>query len=217
MAGVGGSEALQPDDRPQRRREYSGPGSTLGVAALAIAVVGLAIWWLEFRGNAGSDRLADAPGIIELPAHLNPTGQPPAAEPGRAAPDFELRDPGGRLVRLSEFRGQVVLVNFWASWCGPCRAEAPALVALAETMTGNLVILGVDQQETLDAVESFIDEFSITYPVVLDHDGEVSEAYRVGRGLPVSFVVGRNGVIQSVIAGQVREDHLAALRGFARQ
>ena len=213
---MGGSEVQHPDERPHRRREYSGPGSTLGAAALVIVAVGLATWWFEFRGDPGGGPVDDAPGVIELPAHLNPTGQPPAAEPGRAAPDFELRGPDGRLVRLSQFRGQVLLVNFWASWCGPCRAEAPDLVALSETMAGNLAVLGVDQQETLDAVEGFIDEFAITYPVVLDRDGAVSAAYRVGRGLPVTFVIGRDGVIQSVIAGQLREDQLAAVRGFAR-
>ncbi len=199
-----------PDERPQRRREYSGAGSTLGVAALVIVVVGLAIWWFEFRGeDVGGGGTGG--GVIELPAALNTTGRPPAAEAGRAAPDFRLSSLDGSSPTLDSFRGKFVLLNFWASWCGPCRGEAPDLEALNARSVGRLVVLGVNQQESPATAADFVREFGLTYPVVLDRAGAVSEAYRVGRGLPVSFLVNPQGVILRIWLGRVSPDDIATI------
>lgn len=204
-----------PPNREQTRREYPSPWSTLGLALAVIAVVGGFVWWFEFRGAGDGEAIGDAPGIVALPPDLNPTGEAPEATPGRVAPDFELRSPDGALVRLSSFRGTPVLVNFWASWCGPCRAEAPDLNDLEADLSDHLVVLGVNQQESLSAVEEFVGEFSLSYPIVLDRDGGVSLAYRVGRGLPVSFLVSSDGVVLRAIAGRLREDDLAEIRQVA--
>lgn len=202
-----------PDERPQRRREYSGAGSTLGVAALIILVVALGIWWFEVRGGDGGDS-ATSPGIgvIDLPASQNPTGRPPSAETGRAAPNFRLASLDGADLTLTDFRGRWVLVNFWASWCGPCRGETPDLQALYERASGRgVVVLGVNQQEPLETARGFAREFGVTYPVILDRSGVVSAAYRVGRGLPVSFLVDPDGVITRIYLGRVTAEELARL------
>ena len=202
-----------PDERPFRRREYSGPASTLGLATLIVLVVGAAIWYFEFR-DGGSAGGAGTPGlgVVELSEELNPTGKSPAAREGRVAPNFTLETLQGEKRTLSDYRGSYVLVNFWASWCGPCRDETPDLQSFFEH-NGNrgFVMLGVNSQEQPGAAREFLDEFGVTYPVVLDRSGEVSAAYGVGRGMPVSFLVSPSGVIEQVLFSRVTEEDFAAI------
>ncbi len=204
---------ILPDERPQRRREYSGPASTLGLAALVIAVVALATWFFEFRNAPSAGSSAGGYGVIAQPAGPNPTGKAPSAEQGRLAPNFRLPSLDGGSVSLAGYRGSYVLVNFWASWCGPCRNEAPDLEALSNAGKGHgFVVLGVNQQETPAAAQAFASEFALSYPLVLDRDGGVSEAYRVAHGLPVSFLLSPEGVILKVYVGQIPHDEFARLQ-----
>ena len=200
-----------PDERPQQRREYTGPGFTFGIAALVVAVVGFGIWFLEIRGDGGGVEVEAGFGVVVLAESLNPTGEAPAAEVGRAAPAFRLRTPDGDATELTEYRGQYVLLNFWASWCGPCRGETPALQAFFERQAPGLVVVGVNQQEGAETAREFSDGFGVTYPIVLDTDGQVSSAYRVSTGLPVSFLIDPEGVIQGVHLGALTGDDLADL------
>jgi len=200
-----------PDERPQRRREYSGPASTMGLAALVIVFAGLAIWFLEFREPLGANTGSEF-GIVELPAPLNATGKPPVATSGRAAPNFRLFTLDGAAADLTDFRGKFVLLNFWATWCGPCRGETPDLAALFARAGGDsFTILGINQQESPADVRSFATEFGVTYPVLLDRSGEVSRGYRVDRGLPVSFLVGPDGTVLAKFTGRVSAADLARI------
>ena len=113
---------------------------------------------------------------------------------GEPAPDFALRSLDGQTIRLSELRGRTVLVNFWATWCGPCRAEMPDLQAVYDEHKENLVVLAVNVEGTnLDEARrlarDFRDELGLTFPIVLDSpDGDVFAQYKL-RGLPDSFFV----------------------------
>lgn len=209
MAGAPGPVDEQlPDERPQRRREYSGAGSTLGLAALVILVVGTAIWWAELRPGGAPSLAKDGTGVFALPDGYNTTGEPPAGQPGRAAPNFRLANGDGQLVTLSNYRGKWVLVNFWATWCLPCRDETPDLQEVYERNEDVLVVLGVNQQETVEQMTTFGDAYDVTYPLVLDRSGQVSQAYRVSRNLPVTFLIDPQGVIVEAFWGQVSMDTL---------
>ncbi|MCL4426062.1 MAG: TlpA family protein disulfide reductase [Firmicutes bacterium] len=120
-------------------------------------------------------------------------------ETGYLAPDFTLRDLEGKEVKLSESRGQVVLVNFWASWCPPCRAEIPEIEAYYQKNGQKVVILGVDLQEDPARVKSFARTMNMHYPILLD-SGQVAKQYRV-RVIPTTFVVSPRGVISDVFTG----------------
>ena len=203
-----------PDERPTRRREYSGAASTLGVAMLVVVVVGLGLWFFQFRDRGGG-HAEGIGGVIALPAALNSTGKAPAAEQGRAAPDFELAALDGGMLKLDSLRGKYVLVNFWASWCPPCKVETPelqSLYAAAGKAGAAFAILGVNQQETHAAAAAFVQTFSVTYPIVLDSDGEVSQAYHVDRGLPQSFLVGPDGVVEHIYLGPLSDSDVATIK-----
>ncbi|MBI5292777.1 MAG: TlpA family protein disulfide reductase [Chloroflexi bacterium] len=130
-------------------------------------------------------------------------GPPPSPREGFSAPDFTLDLLGGGQVALSELRGKVVMVNLWASWCPPCRAEMPAIEKVYQAYRDRgLVVLAVNttfQDNEADAA-AFVQEFGLTFLIPLDRNGSVSKRYQL-RGLPSTFFVDRNGIIRSVIIG----------------
>ncbi|GAB3796829.1 TlpA disulfide reductase family protein [Virgibacillus kimchii] len=119
-------------------------------------------------------------------------------EPGETAPDFELESLDGDKVKLSELRGKKVILNFWATWCGPCREEMPEMQEFYDN-NDNVEILAVNLLETEtdeSNVEEYIDEFGYTYPVLLDRNSEVSDAYKGAVAVPTTYFIGTDGVIQ---------------------
>ncbi|QYK50532.1 MAG: TlpA family protein disulfide reductase [Anaerolineales bacterium] len=119
---------------------------------------------------------------------------------GSQAPEFVLPNLDGEQVRLSDLRGQRVLLNFWATWCGPCRQEMPAIQARYNH--GDFAVLAVDFGETRQQVQRFIDEIGVDLPVLLDADGNVQELYRV-RGYPTTFFIDAQGVIRFFHIGEM--------------
>jgi cytochrome c biogenesis protein CcmG/thiol:disulfide interchange protein DsbE len=128
---------------------------------------------------------------------------PPSPREGFSAPDFTLETLDGGQITLSELRGQVVLVNFWASWCPPCQAEMPAIESVYRSYKGlGLEVLAVNttNQDDLAAAAAFIQEFGLSFPIPLDHTGAVSASYNL-HGLPSSYFIDQQGVISSVVVG----------------
>ncbi len=115
---------------------------------------------------------------------------------GNRARDFTLESLAGNRISLSDYQGRVVLVNLWATWCTPCQAETPDLEAVyRDHKADGFVVLGVNVRESRQAVQAFVQEFGVTYPILLDTTGKLMSEYRV-RGLPTSLLIDREGVIQ---------------------
>ncbi len=127
---------------------------------------------------------------------------------GNLASDFTLETIDGTKVSLSDYRGDVVLVNFWATWCPPCRAEIPDLEAAYQARQGDgFVVLGINVEEPREAVAPFAQAIGMSYPVLLDRGGQVMKMYRAP-GLPMSLILDRDGVIQVRHVGFLTREQL---------
>ena len=177
-----------------------GPLRTL-LMILAILVAAIAVsFLLQWR-----DSLLDGlPGLPE-----------PAPSQGAAAPNITLQNLDGETVSLSDYRGQPVVLNFWATWCGPCRQEMPHLQDVYEThRDAGLVVLGVNVRETREEAAGFLRELGVDFPVLLDSDLAATERYSV-TSLPITFFIDRDGNIKTLVVGgmsrQVIEERVAAI------
>lgn len=118
-----------------------------------------------------------------------------------AAPDFTLKSLEGSNLRLEEYRGQVVLINFWASWCGPCRQEMPLLDRLHQRYTDTgFAVLGVNVEGEEAPARELIDRIPVTFPVLIDKGQLVSELYKL-EAMPSTVVVDRDGVVRYIHRG----------------
>lgn len=131
------------------------------------------------------------------------------------APGFALQDLAGRTVRLEDLRGKVVLLDFWATYCGPCKDSVPALERLHQELSGaGLAVVGVSQDSFVDAVPEFLAEHKMTYAVLLDPEQKAGEAYAL-RGLPQAFLIDREGGVAARWFGW-EPGHEAAIREAVR-
>jgi cytochrome c biogenesis protein CcmG/thiol:disulfide interchange protein DsbE len=130
-------------------------------------------------------------------------GRIPAPRAEFLAPDISLNTPAGEVITLSDLRGQAVLVNLWATWCPPCRAEMPAIQTLYEEYRDQgFTVLAINMtfQDDPFAVVPFMQENGLTFPLLLDETGQVAAKYEL-RSLPSSFFIDREGIIQEVVIG----------------
>lgn len=177
------------------------------LAAIALVVaIGSLFAWRELRAD-------DAPSSI-----IQASEAALDVEVGEPVPDFRLDTPDGGALQLSDYLGQAVVLNFWATWCGPCRAEMPELQGIHDQYgaSGLLTVIGVDEMESEDSVRSFVDELDLTFPMALDRRGEVAETFGL-IGLPGTFFIDADGILRARVLGQLHgellEDGLASILG----
>lgn len=188
-------------------------------------LIGIVLSWLLFNKQPGSvssttletpinrsiDQITSTPTfpkIVEITPKANIQS---IAQVGKPAPDFSLKTIDGKLMKLSDLRGKAVLINLWASWCPPCQYEMPGIQAAYEKYKNKgLVVLGIDfaVQDHLEDVKAFIQEFNLTFPILLDETGDVSVDLYGMRGLPTSYFIDPGGVIQRIQIGPMLPDKI---------
>ena len=139
---------------------------------------------------------------------------------GQAAPDFALKSSTGSNMRLSEYRGDVVMINFWATWCGPCRQEMPLLDDLYTRYERvGFKLLGVNIDDDSRRAMDMIEELGVSFPVLFDESKDVSRLYQV-EAMPVTVLVDRSGTVRHVHHGYkpgYEQKYLTEIRGLLRE
>jgi peroxiredoxin len=166
----------------------------IAAVAAACAVALLTVPWM-LRGS-GREKVAgppaDAKEKVKEPANL----------------DLTLKDMNGASVRLADYKGKVILLNVWATWCGPCQTEIPELVESYETYKDKgVVILGVSLDDTAEMLRAYAPKKKITYPMLLMQD-DVDQAYGPFFGVPVTIFIGRDGIISRKHLGPVSKEQV---------
>jgi peroxiredoxin len=160
--------------------------------------------------------------LVTVPAMLTGSDDPAGTEvaaPGDGAPsckashgaaklNFKLKDMNGATVNLADYKGKVVLLNFWATWCGPCKVEIPEFVRAYEAHKDQgFVVLGVSIDDTPEQLQAFAKQYKVTYPMLLNQES-IEEAYGPIYGVPVSIFIGRDGLICRRQMGEVKKEML---------
>ncbi|HWQ27745.1 MAG TPA: TlpA disulfide reductase family protein [Dehalococcoidia bacterium] len=170
------------------------PGALRNILATALVGVGIAaiVWFFDRPGGGASSQAVT----------VTATAQGAAPRVGRPAPDFELTLLDGTKVRLSDYRGRPVWINFWASWCPPCRAENPDIQEVYEAHRDEhgLVLLAPAIGERRGDVEGYMERADLHYPVGLDTDTQIAANYRV-LGIPTHVFVDADGIVREIRVG----------------
>ncbi|MCS7221446.1 MAG: TlpA disulfide reductase family protein [Anaerolineae bacterium] len=162
-----------------RRSRWLRPTLLAAVAALGLA-------WIQ---------------MSRVPSSGPASAPPTEARVGFTAPDFTLPQVDGQMLSLRELRGQVVILNFWATWCAPCRAEMPALDRVyRDRHKDGVAVVGVNQLEAAIQVQRYLGQLSLSFPIALDERGKVGRIYRV-HALPTTYFVDRQGIIRDMVIG----------------
>jgi peroxiredoxin len=152
------------------------------------------------------------PQNITFPPQQQTTSTVSSQSNSNTVPDFSLKDLDGKTVKLSNYRGKIVILNFWAVWCKYCKLEMPDLNGLNTELVknGEAVILAVDVQESVSTVENYLKSNNITLKVLLDQDGSIAQTYGI-TGLPTTFVINRDGSLYRTIPGATDKSTLKGI------
>lgn len=178
--------------KPKRARRSRANLPGMVVLGAGLILVGLAAWMMWPRPDVAASGPASGASLT-VPVEVD-----------YKAPALTLSDLGGTEHSLAEYRGQVVLVNLWATWCPPCKAEMPTLKAYYEAhQADGFVTIAVNDGDPADAVAAFVQEYSLTFPVLLDPTYEATERAFKTRNLPSSFVIDRDGNVRLRWVGEI--------------
>lgn len=175
------------------------------IIVAAVLLVG-GLYYLTTRGNEKLlikeeppvvDQTPETPTTPETPS----TPKYPDIAVGELAPDFTLKNLSGEEVSLSDYRGKIVLINFWATWCKWCDIEMPDLQKLNDE-NDDVVVLAVDVEEDIEDVKAYIEKGGYDFEVVLDSDGFINRTYLVN-GLPNSYFVDKEGILLGKVGGAI--------------
>ncbi len=187
----------------------------LGGLAAIVGVAVLLLWLGGVLGNQGGGEGIEDVLVLDTPPAEGAAELQVGTEKGQLAPDFEISDYDGSRHSLSDFRGQVVYVNFWATWCLPCLLEMPDIAALQEEYGDDLVIITVNRRESLDAAQEYFENLplldggtGVSFAVDgMDPDDTLYDLYRA-IAMPTSFFVDADGVISIVGHGLISLDQM---------
>lgn len=173
--------------------------------ALFFTIIGAMLAWaiydFAFSGNGSAGQQNDA-----APSAVSGESADVGLETGKTAPDFTLQTLDGSEARLSDFRGKPVFVNFWATWCPPCRAEMPDMQKLYDNMDIEILAINLtDTEKSEEGVASFVEDMDLTFPVLMDTEGEISSAYNV-KAYPTSYLLDAEGKISHIAYGAMNYD-----------
>ncbi len=169
----------------------------VAIAATALALLGISIPFV-WQPSAESNPVASIAADVKPAASHGAAAATAAcmADPKPANFDFSYKDLDGKNVALSSYKGKVVLLNFWATWCGPCKAEIPAFVELQQQYGDKLAIVGFSVDDTAEQARAFADQYKINYPILLGEGREeLQDAYGPIWGIPASFLISKDGLV----------------------
>jgi peroxiredoxin len=193
----------QPDDQQPGPSQPNSRIRLAAIAATAIALVALSVPFV-WQDHVDATPTPAAVPVAPVASHdAVPASNAAAPDPGacmaNAKPanlDFTVKQLDGQDVKLSAYKGKVILLNFWATWCGPCKAEIPGFVELQAKYKDDLVILGFSVDDPADKARAFAQEYKINYPVLLGEGREdVQDAYGPIWGIPASFIISKDGQV----------------------
>ena len=218
------TDAPRPDSPPEPRRLRALKYLAIAATALAgvgiLALVAYAYFFLDEGSRTPDISEVDTSEMVArvsngefLDAQADVRPDRTAAQLGYRAPDFTLSDFEGHDVSLRSFRGTPVLLNFWGTWCAPCRAEMPALQSFHERYGDRVAIVGINWDHEISEARDFLDRLGITYTNLIDRQGKLFVQYGL-TALPTSFWIDERGVIMGYWNGAMDEEDM--LQGFQK-
>ncbi|MFF2089869.1 TlpA disulfide reductase family protein [Paenibacillus sp. NPDC058174] len=181
---------------------------------VVVILLGLVAWGINDTMKKNDEREASLAGSEQAIEGMDMSSLTIGINQGNIAPDFELNTLEGDSFKLSDFRGKKVIVNMWATWCPPCRAEMPDMQKFYDKHKDeNITVIAINMttsEKSVDSVPKFLNEFGITFPVLLDDTNKAGDIFQV-YALPTSFIIDSKGIIQQKVTGPMNYEMMEKL------